>query len=310
MPAPKNYYDTLGVDEHADGKAIKAAYHRLARQYHPDVSGKAGEEKFKEINEAYEILSDPKRREEYDRLRRGYAENQSRRQGTGFRRVSQDWSTDDLGDFGSLFDDLFGGGRQSTRPAAPAVPEESVRLTLEQVFTGTTVTVTVTDMKPCVVCHGGDAACPRCGGLGQVAEPRRYDVSIPPGIADGDVLRVGDHARLLVEVSLHPRFVRQTDNLVGRLLVAVPTAAVGGEVAVQPLVGEAMMVKIPRHTNHGRVLRLRGMGLPHRGSNSRGDMLLEVVLRFPEPFTAEDDGWYQLLSEQHQETGGEIRAPR
>lgn len=310
MAAPKDYYKILEVDEKANAQSIKQSYRRLARKYHPDVSGKAGEDRFKEINEAYEVLSDPARRAEYDRLRRTYAERQSRRHGTGFERVAHEWSTDDLGSFGSFFEDLFTGSREPTRSSTRAVPEESVRITLEQVAQGMTVALTVNDVRECVVCHGHDPDCPRCGGLGQVSEPKRFDVVVPAGIEDGAVLKVGEHARLRIEVAPHPRFHRQKDNVVGRVMVSVPVAAVGGEVPVKPLIGEEMMVKIPRHTNHGKMLRLKGLGLPHRGSSLKGDMLLEVNLRFPEPFTPEDDDLYQQLISHHQEVGGEIRAPR
>lgn len=310
MPAPKDYYQILEVDEKADQDSIKKSYHRLARKYHPDVSGKSGEDRFKEINEAYEVLSDARKRAEYDRLRRGYAERESRRQGQGFRRVAHDWSPEDLGGFGTLFEDLFSGGPERTRQTARSVPEESVRISLEQVATGTRVNLTINDVKDCVVCHGRDSSCPRCGGLGQVAEPRRFDVTVPPGVMDGDVLKVGEHAKLRIEVAPHPRFIRQRDNVLGRLMVAVPVAAVGGEVPVQPLVGDEMMVKIPPRTNHGRMLRLKGMGLAHRGTSVKGDMLLEVVLRFPEPITEEDEVLYRQLLTYHQDSGGEIRAPR
>ena len=313
MAAPKDYYKVLGVDDKADSKTIKKAYYRLARQYHPDVSGKAGEDKFKEINEAYEVLSDAKKRADYDRMRRGYAERESRRQGPGFQRVSHDWNPEEFGGFGSIFEDLFTGsgtGRDFSRTESRSVPEEVIRMTLEQVAAGTTVNLTVNDVKECVVCHGRDRDCPRCGGLGQVAEPRRFDVNVPAGVEDGSKLRVGDHAVLKIEVAPHPRFQRQGNNLVGRLMVSVPVAATGGEVPVRPLTGDAIMVTIPRHTNHGKMMRLKGLGLPHHGSSVKGDMLLEVVLRFPEPFTAEDDEAYGAIKKLHQEVGGEIHAPR
>ncbi len=310
MPAPKDYYKILEVDEKADANTIKQSYRRLARKYHPDIGGKAVEDKFKEINEAYEVLSDANRRRDYDRLRRGYAERESRSQGAGFRRVAYDWSNDVGGGFGSIFDDLFSSGHDRRGNIPRPVPEESVRITLEQVATGTTANLTINDVKECVVCHGRDGNCPRCGGLGQISEPKRFDVAIPAGIVDGDVLKVGEHARLRIEVAPHPRFARQKDNIVGRLMVAVPLAVVGGEVPVRPLVGEEMMVKIPPRTNHGRMLRLKGMGLTHRGSLVKGDMLLEVALRFPEPITQEDTLLYQELLTHHQESGGEIRAPR
>ena len=92
-------------------------------------------------------------------------------------------------------------------------------------------------------------------------------------------------------------------------MVPVPLAAAGGEVPVKPLIGDVVMVKIPPHTNQGKIMRLRGWGLAQRGTNIKGDLLLEVTLRFPEPFTAEDDQLYQKLRENHKEVGGEIHAP-
>lgn len=312
MAAPKDYYKILDVSESADKTAIKAAYRKLARKYHPDVSGKAGEDKFKEINEAYEVLSDPKKREEYDQMRRGYANRKARSQGPGYERVSYDGGG--FGEWGSIFEDLFSqsgadvGGAARTR--TQRVPEESVTLTLEQVARGVSLPISVSEPVVCPVCHGTDPDCPRCGGLGQVMEPKKFTVSIPAGVEAGAVLRVGNHARLRVEVALHPRFARQGSNLVGRLMVPVPLAATGGEVPVKPLTGDPVMVKIPAHTNQGKMLRLRGMGLPQRGSESKGDLLLEVTLRFPEPFTASDDELYQQLLNNHSEKGGEVHAPR
>lgn len=93
-------------------------------------------------------------------------------------------------------------------------------------------------------------------------------------------------------------------------MVSVPVAATGGEISVAPLVGDHITVKIPAHTNQGKVLRLRGMGLPDRTTGKRGDLLLEVTLRFPEPFVADDDRLYREISALHQETGGDIHAPR
>ncbi|MDA8192914.1 MAG: J domain-containing protein [Thermaerobacter sp.] len=310
MPGPKDYYKTLGVDDKADAKTIKNQFRRLARKYHPDVSGAGGEEKFKEINEAYEVLSDPKKRAEYDSLRRGFAARQARNQGSGFQRVSTDWDSGDFSEWGHLFEDLFGGAGGRTAARERAVPEETVQLTLEQVATGTVVALTVQDFKPCVVCHGQDPRCPRCQGAGQVAEPSRFDVTVPPGVEEGTLLRVGRHAQLKVSVLPHPRFVRQGADLRGQLMVAVPLAATGGELRVAPLLGEPVIVKIPVHTNHGKILRLKGLGLPVRGTRRVGDLLLEVVLRFPEPFAAADDRLYQELRGQHAETGGEVRAPR
>ena len=312
MAAPKDYYKILEISENADAATIKSAYRKLARKYHPDVGGKSSEDRFKEINEAYEVLSNPTKRAEYDQLRRNFANRKARSQGPGYQRVSHDWDGFNVEDFGSIFEDLFSGPGQTTRTQQRprSTPEETVTVTLEQVMTGTTIGLTVNQIKPCPVCHGTDPDCARCGGLGQIIEPQRFDVKIPAGIEDGAVLRVGEHARLKVQIAPNPRFSRQHNDLVGRVMVSVPVAATGGEISVAPLVGDHITVKIPAHTNQGKVLRLRGMGLPDRTTGKRGDLLLEVTLRFPEPFVADDDRLYREISALHQETGGDIHAPR
>lgn len=308
MAAPKDYYKILELDDKADAAAIKSAYRRLARKYHPDISGKANEEKFKDINEAYEVLSDPAKRQEYDRLRRGFFDSQARSRGPGYERVSTEWNFDDIG---RIFEDLFSPGQTAdARPGTRQPPEETITLTLEQISRDSVVSVTVEQPVPCPVCHGRRLDCARCGGSGVVMQPAKFDVNIPAGLEDGTVLRVGEHARLKVHIAPHPRFVRQGTHLKGRLMVPVPIAAAGGEVRVRPLIGEAVVVKIPPHTNHGKVLRLKGLGLPSRTTRQRGDLLLEVALRFPEPFTEEDDRLYEKMKAKHQDTGGEIYAPR
>ncbi|CAB1129155.1 Molecular chaperone DnaJ [Candidatus Hydrogenisulfobacillus filiaventi] len=308
----KDYYRILGISPDADAKTIKSAYRKLARQYHPDVNKtREAEERFKEINEAYEVLSDPERRAKYDRLRQGFAEQEARSRGPGYQRVRTGWTTMggpggidfDLGEFSSLFEDLFTGTTRP-RPEPAHVPEQTVTLTLEQVMTGTTVKLTVEKSVPCPVCHGRDPHCPRCSGVGRVVTPQSFDVTVPPGVESGNVIRVGNHARLRVEVAPHPRFRRQGADLRARMTVPVPLAATGGELTVRPLTGPPLSVRIPPHTNSGQVLRLKGQGLPRRGGG-RGDLLLEVNLRFPEPFTAREDELYrQLAAEPHRETGG------
>lgn len=311
MAAPKDYYKILEISETADAATIKAAYRKLARKYHPDVSGKTGEERFKDINEAHEILSNPKKRQEYDRLRRNFANRKARSQGPGYERVSRDWDGFDVNDFGSIFEDLFAGGATRTPPRAkPEAPEETLVVTLEQVAGGATVPITVSQIRACTTCHGTDPNCTRCGGLGQIMEPQGFEVKVPPGVEDGTVLRVGGHARLKVQVAPHPRFHRQHNDLLGKLMVSVPVAASGGQVTVSPLLGDAVALTIPPHTNQGKVLRLRGLGLPDRSSGVPGDLLLEVTLRFPEPFTSEDDRLYEELKALHHESGGDVHAPR
>lgn len=322
MATIKDYYQILGVDEKATEQEIREAFRRAARKYHPDVNkSKDAEEAFKRINEAYGVLSDPEKRAQYDALRRGAAFAEARRQGPGYRRVDHDFNDlfrnrggpeFDLDDLGSLFGDLFGrfrrdGGRGA---AETAVPEEKVSLTLEQVMTGTTVHLTLTEMEPCPRCRGAGGNCPACSGSGRVPRAQGFDVTIPPGVRDGTVLRVGPHARLRVEVLPHPRFTRKGSDLVGKVKLPVPTAALGGEVDVRPLVGEPVKLKVPPHTNQGKVLRLRGLGLPDPKGGARGDLLLEVELFLPEPLTIADERLYRELARHHGGAqGGEIHAP-
>jgi len=318
MPGPKDYYKTLEIDEKADAKAIKSAYRRMARKYHPDVGGKGQEERFKAINEAYQVLSDPTKRAEYDRLRHGYADRASKSWGPGFHRVEREPSASaGTEDWANLFEDLFSGtGNFATGSSAAgsgrssSVPENEVSISLEQVAQGSLVAVTVEELETCPQCHGSGLDCSRCGGLGRVNVPKKFEVTIPAGIEDGTVLRVGDHARIRVKVRDDPRFIRQGKDLRARLRVTVPVAARGGEVAIKPLVGERMAITVPPHTNAGKVLRLRGLGLPQRGQRTRGDLLLEIELMFPEPFSEADDRLYDELLKEHSDKGGELYAPR
>lgn len=316
MPGPKDYYKALDVDERADSKKIKSAYRRLARKYHPDAGGKGNEERFKEINEAYQVLSNPAKRAEYDRLRTGYANRASQNWGPGFQRVRRESSDrQETDDWSSLFEDLFADSRQwnpsSSASRTAAIPEESVAIGLEEVANGTRVEVAVQALETCPQCRGGSLDCKRCGGLGKITTPKKFDVRVPAGVEDGTVLRVGEHARVKITVRAHPRFSRQGKDLRGRLQVAVPLAAVGGEIEFKPLTGDRLTLKIPAHTNAGKVLRLRGLGLPGRGrSDARGDLLLEVELVFPEPFDEEDDRLYESLLAGHSDKGGEVYAPR
>ncbi|MCY0910011.1 MAG: J domain-containing protein, partial [Sulfobacillus thermotolerans] len=283
MDAPKDYYKILEVNDKADAKEIKASYRRLARKYHPDIGGKASENRFKEINEAYEVLSDPDKKQKYDAMRKGYAQYQAHGQGPGYQRVSYSWNPESAPgtEWGDIFGDIFSGMGSRQRTSAEAgtgrrqstVPLQTVTITLEQVASGTTASLTVNEPQICPICHGTDPDCSRCGGLGQVMMPHKFSVTIPPGVRDGAILRVGEHARIKVQVAPHARFVRQGDDLIGRLMVAVPVAATGGELNITPLAGSQVSVKIPAHTNQGKMLRLRGLGLPRMGTDQNGDML-------------------------------------
>jgi DnaJ-class molecular chaperone len=296
----KDYYKILGVARNAGAKEIKAAYRRLARKYHPDVNpGKAeAEARFKEVNEAHEVLSDPDKRKRYDELGANWdAFRQTPpprgRPGAGSYRVE---FGDDLGGFSDFFRTFFSGGGGFGRAsdgagledlfergrAAPAVEEAPVELTLEELLSGTTRTLE----------------------LSQGALPRRVEVKIPAGVRDGSRVRVPARAVgpgrgdvfLRVRVRPHPRFERRDDDL--RVIVKVPltTAVLGGEAQVPTLDG-SLSIKVPPATPNGRTFRLRGQGLPRGQKGERGDLLAELSVELPRSVGERERKLFEQLRE-------------
>ncbi|RTH12287.1 molecular chaperone DnaJ [Thermus scotoductus] len=270
----KDYYAILGVPRNATQEEIKRAYKRLARQYHPDVNkSPEAEERFKEINEAYAVLSDPEKRKLYDTY--GTATPPPPPPPGGY-----DFSGFDVEDFSDFFQELFGGGlfgrrgRRRGRDVRAELP-----LTLEEAF------------------HGGERVL-EVGG-------RRVSVRIPPGVQEGSVIRVpgmggpgeppGD---LLLQVRLlpHPTFRLEGNDLYATLDVPAPIAVVGGKVRAQTLEGP-VEVTIPPRTQAGRKLRLRGKGFP--GPSGRGDLYLEVRLTIPERLSPEEEALWKKLAEAY-----------
>jgi curved DNA-binding protein len=283
----KDYYAILGVSPEASEEEIKRAYRKLARQYHPDVNpgDKVAEEKFKEINEAYEVLSDLEKRRKYDELRRQY--EAWRRAGYDPRQF--DWSpwvqpggargeARDLQDlFSDFFEMLFGGmprrtrGWTATRLWGRDV-EQPLTLTLEEAFRGTTRII-------------------------QARDGRRLEVRIPSGVRTGSRVRVpgagepgygsppGD-LYLVIEVAPHPQFERQDQDLYAPLSVDLYAVVLGGEVPFRHLDGRTLMVRIPPETQNGALIRLRGEGMPSPNRpGERGDLYLRVTVEIPRNLT-------------------------
>src|SRR6266571_95078 len=193
----KDYYRILGVDKDADGKTLKSAYRRLARKYHPDVAKtKDAGERFKEISEAYEVLSDPKKRQRYDTL------------GSDWQRYAQAGTGElgDLGDFSEFFRTVFGdlGGRRAgfdaedlfgaRRPRRGRDVQANVEITLEEAFSGTHRTFALDLDEPCPTCQGAGNVkgqpCATCHGGGWQRTRRQVDVKIPAGVKSGQRVRV------------------------------------------------------------------------------------------------------------------------
>jgi len=297
----KDYYGILGVPPNADKKVIQQTFRNLARKVHPDVNpgNKAAEEKFKTINEAYQVLSDAKQRKKYDELRAQYQQWQQ----TGSHQQDfdwQNWSTqqpgkgvhvqyttaEDLEDlFGSespysdFFTNIFGGGKGSGRGATTGPRrgrdvEYEVDLTLEEAF------------------HGAERLLEMDG--------QRIKAGIPTGVHTGSRVRLAGQGELghnngpagdlylIVRILPNETFEREGDNLHLDAPVDIFTAIAGGEIRI-PSLERPLILKIPPRTNAGRSFRLHGKGMPHLGDpKRRGDLFARVRLVLPDPLTEQE----------------------
>jgi DnaJ-class molecular chaperone len=327
----KDYYRILGVDRNADDRTIKSAYRRLARKYHPDVARDRGAaERFKEINEAYEVLSDPEKRRRYDSLGPDWQRYAQQGAGAGPGGVRVEYG--DLGDFSEFFraifgdlgarmgrgrgrgpldlEDLLGGDFGAERgPRRGSDLSASVEITLEEAFAGTRRTFTLEAEEPCATCggtgHVTGRPCPTCRGRGWQSARRQVDVKIPAGVKTGQRVRVageggGPPGRrgdlyLTVTVAPHPLFERKGDDIVLELPITAPEAALGATVEVPTLRGKVSM-KVPPGTSSGRTFRLPGYGMPRLKGGGSGDQLVTVKIVMPSNLTPEEQELYRHLA--------------
>lgn len=333
--AKHDYYELLGVARSADEAELKKAYRRLAMKHHPDRNpgDKASEEKFKEIQEAYNVLSDKDKRAAYDQY--GHAGVDPNRYAGGQNGMGGMDFTDI---FGEVFGDIFGGGRQrSSQSRAKHGDDLSVELTisLEEAVRGVSKTLHIPTRVHCTECKGQGAKpgskpsacdtcggsgqvrmqqgffsiqqtcprcrgngkvikdpCPSCRGQGRVQQRKTLSVKIPPGITDGDRMRLpgegeagelGGHPGDLyvhIQVQAHPIFTRKERDLYCEVPLDFTVAALGGELEVPTLDGRAKL-KIPAETQTGKLFRLRGKGCTVVRDKTTGDLLCRVVVETP-----------------------------
>lgn len=309
---PSDLYAVLGVKRDASEKEVRSAYRRLARKFHPDVNpgDRAGEARFKEINNAYEVLSDPDKRRKYDKYGDQWEHadqiEEMRRQrgrfhggnGGGFQQFDVG-DMADMGDLGGVFGQFFGGRGRGGRPGPRrgSDVQQPVEVTLEEAFHGTARTLQLIAEEPCGTCGGtgeiAGAACHVCGGFGRVQKPRRLEVKIPAGVTDGSKVRVAGEGQpgmagghkgdllLVVSVRKHERFERRGDDLHEEIDVPLTIAVLGGEAEVPTLTGKVML-KIPPMTQNGRAFKLGGLGMPRLGRDGRGDLYAKARVRLPQ----------------------------
>jgi molecular chaperone DnaJ len=329
--AAKDYYKILGVTRTAADKDIKAAYRRLARQYHPDVNpgNKSAEERFKEINEAYEVISDPEKRKKYDQYgdqwqyadqlneaaqRQGKSGSWNFRQQTGGSGPSFQY---DQGDLGSIFEDILGDrggfGRRTTRPRKGGDVEHEVEISLEEAYNGTIRNISLQTEVPCSACRGTgriqNLACSVCRGAGTVPQIKRLEVKIPAGVDTGSRVRIAGKGEpgpagsppgdlyLVITVLPHTLFERKGDDLYVDIPVPLTTAMLGGEVQVPTLKGNKLALRIPPETQNERIFRLAGQGMPHPSDPARGDLMAIIKVNLPSGLSAEEKALFNKLKE-------------
>ena len=304
----KDYYKILGVDKTASQKQIKKAYRRLSRKHHPDVNpgDKTAEARFKEINEAHEVLSDPEKRKKYDEL--GANWQQWQRMGRDPRGF--DWSQwsaggqpgsgrvhveyrdlEDLfgegGGFSDFFRNVFGGTRGATYSQRPRNRrgqdlEHTVEVTLEEAHSGTKRILQM--------------------------DHQRIEVTIPPGVDTGSRVRIaekggrgiggGPSGHLYLRISVLPNnaFERKGNDLYSEVPIDLYTAILGGEVSVRTLEGQAML-KIPPETQSGKRFRLKGLGMPElKNPKAKGDLYAEVKIVVPRELSKQEKELFTQLA--------------
>jgi DnaJ-class molecular chaperone len=324
--AGKDYYKILGVSRNATVKEIKKAYRQLARKYHPDVNpgDKTAESKFKEINEAHEVLSNAEKRKKYDRYGdqwehaeqfAGAGQGYHQRSSGGGRTYST-FDFGDLGDIGSIFDNLyrgFGNDPGATRQAAkPQSMEYPIEVSLEEAYNGTTRFFQLQVQDICPTCGGtGRAgkvrgrACAGCGGTGSIIKPKKLEVKIPKGVNNGSKIRLAgkgsvgyDGTRgdlyLIVKMAPHKTFERKGNDLYTDIPVPFLTAVLGGEVGVPTLKGQVAL-KIPPETQNGNVFRLTNKGMPLLGKSTYGNLFAKVKIVMPKNISAKEKELFEQL---------------
>jgi molecular chaperone DnaJ len=343
MAQKRDYYDVLEVDRSASSDELRRAYRRLAKKYHPDVSQENGaEERFKEINEAYAVLSNEEQRSAYDRY--GHA---------GLKGIPTDFG------FGDIFEEFFGfttGARRSRRtPRRGADLRYDLNLAFDQAVFGVEQEIEFSRLETCSTCSGSGAepgtspvrcdtcrgsgevrqvrqtilgsmvnvgTCPACGGRGEVVstpchtcrgrglERRtvRRSVPIPAGVGDGTQIRLAGegepgtiggpngHLYIVIHVQPHKFFRRHNDDILLDLSINMAQAALGGRVTVPTVDGESE-ISIPPGTQPGKVITLKGKGVPHLQRNGRGDEHVVLSVEIPQHLTPEQRELLEKLGE-------------
>jgi molecular chaperone DnaJ len=309
--AERDYYEILGIKKGATDEEIKKAYRRLARKHHPDVNkgDKGSENRFKEISEAYAVLSDKEKREQYDRFgREAFGFNGGGQHGGGFPGFEFDFSQFTGGggrgrkggakvsDFRDIFGDLFGGAGRATGPARGSDVEARATLEFGDAVRGTTLQLSIQTQSECSNCRGlgnvKNQVCPRCAGTGMAPSTQSVKVKLPEGVSDGQTVRLSGKGGagqrgapagdLLIHVSVkpHPFYERRGNDIHIELPVTLGEAVRGGEIEVATIHGP-VRARIPAGTQSGQTFRISGKGVKNSRGAGHGDHYYRVMIHIP-----------------------------
>ena len=332
----KDYYKVLGVSKESTSEEIKKAFRKLARKYHPDVNpgDKKAEEKFKEINEAYEVLSDPEKRKKYDTLGPNWQEqfgpqfNRRAYNNNTYRTAPMDFDANS--GFSDFFEALFGrtnttntgnmGGRStqdSFRKRVGDNIEQPVEVTLQEAYMGASRTFNIQSTEVCTTCRGtgevNNRVCTTCGGQGMMTKTKRIQIKIPAGVDTGSKIRVAGEGQpgigggprgdlyLVISVRADTQFERRGDDLYVDIDADLVTVMLGGEVPVPLPDGRKLVLTIPAETQNGRLFRLSGKGMPRLRGDGNGTLFARIKVVLPMQLTeAERDLFEQLAQGRSQ----------
>jgi DnaJ-class molecular chaperone len=330
----KDYYSILGIPKNAAEKDVKSAYRKLARKWHPDANpdnARQAEEKFKDIQEAYEVLGDPEKRKKYDVLgsdwqqaAREAEQHRSYRQAQGadFGGFSANFGNAGAGGasgFSDFFDMFFSGiGRQRTAGSGFTSPqqrgedlESTIELSLHDAYEGGRKSVTLQVEDMCPRCRGTgtdrNRICPQCHGTGRVRETKKFDVTIPRGVRDGQRIRLAGQGAsgpgggprgdlyLVVHLGNDDRYERKGDDLYLDLPVSIYDLILGAEVRVPTMNGDVTMT-IPPGTQNNKMLRLTGKGMPKLKDGGYGDEYVRLIGQLPTNLSDKEQKLFRELA--------------
>jgi DnaJ-class molecular chaperone len=322
----KDYYEVLGVKRDATDEQIRQAYRKLARKYHPDVNpgDRVSEDRFKEINEANEVLSDSDKRKRYDQLGPNWKDGAEFTPPPGWGRVNVQF--DDLGSifsgggFSDFFETLFGGAKSSQNErqrrgarggtARGQDAEAEMEISLEDAHKGGRHRITLQGTRPCPACSGtgmsSGVVCSTCRGAGQVLSPKTIEVNIPPAAREGSVIKLKKHGQsggsgreagdlyITLKIKPHPLFSVSGDDITAEVPISPWEAVLGATIEVPTIDGKAE-IKIPAGARGGQRMRLRGQGLNKR-AGGRGDQYVKLKVVVPTHPTDREKQLYRELA--------------